>query len=56
MSTMNEKYNNCICWVDNKAMIFSFHAVAEFERKQFNTRKDMMEFVVSAAETGYRIQ
>lgn len=45
------------CWISEKEGILSFHAMPNYERHEFKTRDEMMQFViVSLAGKGYRVQ
>ena len=45
-----------VCWVENNQQVVSFHKVNQSQQRQFATRTEMMDFVLSFVERGYRIQ
>lgn len=50
--------NNALyyCWVDEQALILSFHPVDNFQCKTFETQAALQAYALSAAGHSYRIQ
>ena len=45
------------CWISEDEGILSFHAMPDFERHEFKSRDEMMQFMIIAlAGKGYRVQ
>ena len=51
-----DKQDTRSCWIDTSAMVLSFHAIAEYEQKRFESRQEMLEFAKQAVFSGYRIR
>lgn len=45
-----------ICWIENDQQVVSFHEINLSQQRQFATRTEMMDFVLSVVERGYKIQ
>lgn len=45
-----------IVWLDEQALIASFHAVEQYRRCDFHTREYFMRFLQSLQQQGYRFQ
>ena len=45
------------CWIDKNLKILSFHPVANYERHDFFTQLDLMDYAYKIIESGgYRVQ
>ena len=45
-----------VCLIENDQQVVSFHEINLSQQRQFATRTEMMDFVLSVVERGYKIQ
>lgn len=45
-----------VCWLENNQQVVSFHEIKQSQQRQFASRTEMMNFVLSFVDRGYKVQ
>lgn len=45
-----------VCWIENNQQVVSFHEINQSQHCQFASRTEMMNFVLSFIDRGYKVQ
>lgn len=45
-----------VCWIETSRQVVSFHEFDQSQQQAFPTKTEMMNFVLSIVDQGYRIQ
>lgn len=53
---MNELAKTYECWLDKNEKILSFHYVANYLHKQFQSYRDFFSYVIYNSQKGFKIQ
>ena len=49
------RVNEKAVWYSREKMVLSFHFVAEYTKKVFDTSRDMFRFVLGLIEIGFKV-
>lgn len=45
-----------LCWIDTERKVVSFHRMDDVEPQGFESREQMMDYVLRYVEQGYRVR